>query len=108
MAVDADGRLTIYLRHEALTFARDEGSSFGRASLESRRVLEQIDGPSEVVYVEYAATHEEAMQLHYDRQGWGRYKPIPGVTDLPYERKDLEQQLIDYPEDAELRARNGL
>ena len=96
------------LRHEAREFEGRAGSSFGRASTEGRRALERIDGPSQLLHVIYAATYEEAMQEHYDRLGWGQYNPLPGVTDRPYDRNELEQQLAEYPDDAELRRLNGL
>lgn len=48
------------------------------------------------------------MQAHYDRPGWGRNKPLPGVTDRPYDQDELARQLVDYPDDAELRRLNGL
>ena len=96
------------LRHEALRFQDRQRSSFGLATLAGRETLEAIDGPSEVAYVEYAATYEAAMQAYYDREGWGRYKPMPGITDRPYDQHELERQLAEYPEDAELRRLNGL
>ncbi len=100
--------MTILLRHEAREYEARDGSSFGPASVEGQAALENIDGPSRLVHVIYAATYEAAMQAHYDRLGWGRYKPLPGVTDRPYDRDELEQQLVDYPDDAELRRLNGL
>lgn len=96
------------LRHEALRFQGRHGMSFGLATLAGRQTLESIDGPGEILYVEYAATQEEAMQRHYDRQGWGRYKPMPGITDRPYGQAELDRQLAEYPEDRELRRLNGL
>ncbi len=109
MAGDAGGwRLSILLRHEARAYERRDGASFGRASVDDRNSLEKIDGPSRLVHVIYAATYEEAMQKHYDRLGWGRYSPLPGVTDRPYDRVELERQLVEYPDDAELRRLNGL
>ena len=48
------------------------------------------------------------MQAHYDFLGWGRYKPMPGVTDRLYGHDELERQLVDFPDDAELRRPNGL
>lgn len=56
----------------------------------------------------YAATYEEAMQAHHDRLGWGQYNPLHGVTDRPYVRDELEQQLAEFPADTELRRLNGL
>ncbi|MDP3657559.1 MAG: hypothetical protein Q8R45_11405 [Brevundimonas sp.] len=96
------------LRHEALEFEARGGASFGRASIEGRRTLEKIDGPGQLIHVIYAATYQEAMQAHYDRLGWGQYKPMPGVTDRPYDQDELERQLVEYPADAELRRLNGL
>lgn len=96
------------LRHEALEFEGRGGSSFSRASIEGRRTLEEIDGPSQLTHVIYAATYEAAMQAHHDRLGWGRYKPMPGTTDRPYGQDELERQLVDFPDDAELRRPNGL
>ena len=97
------------LRHEALGFEGiHRGTSFGLATLEGRATLEKIDGPARILYLEYAATYEAAMQAHHDRQGWGRYKPMPGITDRPYEQEELERQLVEYPDDTELRRLNGL
>ncbi len=95
------------LRHEALEF-EGRSSSFGRASIEGRRTLERIDGPGQLKHVIYAATYEEAMQAHYERLGWGRHKPMPGITDRPYGQDELERQLADFPDDGELRRLNGL
>jgi len=96
------------LRHEALRFGARGGLSFGRASIEGRRTLERIDGPGELTHVIYAATYEQAMQEYHDRLGWGRYSPMPGVSDRAYDQGELERQLIEYPDDAELRRLNGL
>ena len=100
--------MSIMLRHEAREFEGRKGSSFGRATITGLNTLETIDGPSQLAHVIYAATYEEAMQEHYDRLGWGRYNPLPGVTDRPYDRDELEQQLAEFPDDAELRRLNGL
>ncbi len=81
---------------------------FGPASAESQRRSDEIDGPSWLLHVIYAATYEAAMQAHYDRLGWGTYKPVPGVTDRPYDQDELEQQLSDFPGDSDLRHLNGL
>lgn len=99
--------MSIRLRHEAREYEGRDGASFGRASIDGLNTLEKIDGPSHLVHVIYAATYEEAMQAHYDRLGWGRYKPVPGVTDRPYGRDELERQLAEFPDDAELRRLNG-
>lgn len=101
-------RMSILLRHEAREYRGRAGSSFGRASIAGRATLEKIDGPSQLVHVIYAAASGEAMQAHYDRLGWGRYNPLRGVTVRPYDRDELEQQLAEFPDDAELRRLNGL
>ena len=100
--------MSILLRHEAREYKGRHGSSFGRASLEGLKTLEKIDGPSRLVHVIYAANYETAMQEHYNRLGWGTYKPVPGVTDKPYDQDELERQLIDYPDDSELRHLNSV
>lgn len=100
--------MTILLRHEAREYEARDGSSFGPASIDGQRALEKVDGPSRLVHVIYAGTYEAAMQAHYDRLGWGRYKPLPGVTDRAYDQDELARQLVDYPDDAELRRLNGL
>ncbi|KQW86532.1 hypothetical protein [Brevundimonas sp. Root1279] len=97
-----------FLRHEGRRFLERDGLAFWLSSPEAIAQLERIDGPSEQLYVVYAETIEAAMQAHYDHQGWGRYKPIPGVTDIPYDADRLVQQLDEYPDDAELRRLNGL
>jgi hypothetical protein len=96
------------LRHEARRYAVSGGMWFGRATLKDAALLEQIDGPCDVLYVVYASTQEGAMQAHYDRQGWGAYRPAPGRPLRPYERAALARQLQDYPEDRELRRINGV
>lgn len=41
----------------------------------------------------HATTHEDAMRKHYDAEGWGAYKAIPGVTDQPFtEEQALAQR----------------
>ena len=100
--------MSIRLRHEAREYEARDGSSFGRASSDGLANLEKADGPSRLVHVIYAASHEEAMQAHHERLGWGRYKPMPGVTDRPYDQDELEQQLAEFPDDAELRRLNGI
>lgn len=100
--------MTILLRHEARAYEGRNGSSFGRASINGLNTLEKIDGPSQLVHVIYAATYEDAMQENYDRLGWGRYKTLPGVADRPYDRDELQQQLVEFPDDSELRGLNGL
>lgn len=96
----------VVLRFEYLEFDSRQGSAFWLASQEAIEQLERIDGPSRLTYVVYGATTEHAMQQHYDRQGWGAYEPIPGVTDQPFSREELLKQLADYPDDAELRRLN--
>lgn len=96
------------LRHELRTFAGRDGHAFLLASLGSLGQLEAIDGPSELVDVVYASTWDEAMQLHYGREGYGTYQAIPGVTDVGYSGDDLARQLDEFPDDAELRHLNGL
>lgn len=94
------------LRHEASEYA--DGLSFGRATKEHAAQMERISGPGTLLYVIYAPNQDEAMQAHYDRQGWGLYAPVPGITDVTYDIAALYQQLEDYPGDDELRRRNGL
>lgn len=97
------------LRHECLVFGGSSNDvSFALATVEGRRSLETIDGRCRVLYVEYASTWQEAMQRHYDRQGWGRYQPVPDMIDRPYGPEELERQLADFPDDADLRRLNGL
>jgi hypothetical protein len=48
----------------------------------------------------YASTHEEAMNYRYQRNGWGPYTPVPGVTDRPFTETQLSEQ------DAYLAVRN--
>ena len=95
----------VVLRHETWTFA--DSMCSGVAGLESHAFNVRISGPGELRHVYYASTHEEAMQKHYDQQGWGRYKPIPGMTDQPYPAAQLERQLAEYPADEQLKALNG-
>ncbi len=40
----------------------------------------------------YASTYDEAMAQHYQAQGWGTFKPIPGVTDVPFTDAQLAEQ----------------
>lgn len=94
------------LRHEGREYA--DGLCFGRVTLESTARMERIGGPGTLLYVVYASTHGEAMQAHYDRQGWGLYSPVPGLTDVSYEAAELSQQLADYPDDDDLRHLNGI
>ena len=94
------------MRHEGREYA--DGLCFGWATLEGTAQMERISGPGTLLYVVYASTQDEAMQAHYDRQGWGRYAPVPGITDATYDLAALSQQLNDYPGDDELRRLNGL
>ena len=93
------------LRHEGRQYA--DGLCFGHVTLDGAAQMERISGPGALLYVVYASTQDEAMQAHYDRQGWGRYTPIPGITDVTYDLAELSRQLEDYPDDAELRRLNG-
>jgi hypothetical protein len=94
------------LRHEGREYA--DGLCFGRVTLDGTAQMERISGPGTLLYVVYASTQDEAMQAHYDRQGWGQYAPVPGITDVTYDLAALSQQLKDYPGDDELRRLNGL
>lgn len=94
------------LRHETWIYA--DSMSSGVASREREAFDAKVSGSGELGHVYYASSHEEAMQMHYDQQGWGRYKPGSGVTNARYPEEQLEQQLRDYPDDAQLRALNGL
>lgn len=94
------------LRHEGRQHA--DSLCFGRVTRDGTAQMERISGPGTLLYVVYASTQDEAMQAHYDRQGWGRYTPVPGITDVTYDRAALSQQLEDYPGDDELRRVNGL
>ena len=94
------------LRHEAREFPAGKGSTFGLATLDGLANHERLDGPSELKYVIYAETHQEAMQRYYDREGWGQYDQVPRLTDRPYAAEDLDRQMAEYPEDAELRRVN--
>ena len=96
----------VVLRHETWIFADSMRS--GVASRKHDDLDAKVSGPGDLSHVYYASSHEEAMQTHYEQQGWGRYKPMPGVTDAAYPAERLEQQLVDYPDDAQLRALNGL
>lgn len=40
----------------------------------------------------YASTHEEAMNYRHQRNGWGPYKPVSGVTDQPFTEDQLAEQ----------------
>lgn len=97
-----------FLRHERRRFLERDGIAFWFATRAGEAQLTRIDGLSEIVYVVYAETQDTAMQAYYDREGWGRYKSIPGLTDIPYDDDQLAQQLEEYPGDAELRRLNGL
>lgn len=46
----------------------------------------------------YASSHEDSMRQHYERQGWGTYKPIPGLTEIPFsdaERAEQDAYLLE-------------
>lgn len=96
----------VVLRFECREFDSRHGSVFYQASPESLAFHERIDGPSRLMFVVYGATTEDAMQQHHDRQGWGAYDPVPGITDQPFGREALLKQIAEYPDDTELRRLN--
>ena len=96
------------LRFERRTFGAGDRLAFWLASRKNLAVLEAADGPSELTYIVYAATQEDAMQQYYDREGWGTYKAIPGIADRAFSSEMLDAQLADFPEDTELRRLNGM
>ncbi|WP_395650240.1 hypothetical protein [Brevundimonas sp.] len=98
----------VVLRHECRVFKDGNGLALWVGSTEGQTTLERINGPSHLAYVVYASTQEDAMQQHHDRQRWGPYVPVPGLTDQPYEIEALRRQLAEYPDDAELRRLNGI
>ena len=95
----------IILRHEAWSFG--DGLAFYLAGHDAEAFHARISGPGKREYVVYAASYEEAMQAHYERQGWGTYKPAPEGADN-YTTAQLERQLVEYPDDEALRCLNGL
>lgn len=95
----------IILGHEAWSFG--DGLAFYLAGHDADAFDASISGPGKREYVVYDGSHEEAMQAHYERQGWGIYKPLPEGADT-YTTAQLERQLVGYPEDAALRRLNGL
>ncbi|WP_297802107.1 hypothetical protein [uncultured Brevundimonas sp.] len=36
----------------------------------------------------YASTPNEAGQVYYDHYDWGTYKPVEGVTDIPFSEEE--------------------
>ncbi len=95
----------IILRHEAWSFA--DGLAFYLAGQDAEAFHASISGPGKREYVVYSGSYEEAMQAHYQRQGWGSYKPLPEGANT-YTTAQLERQLVEYPDDAELSRLNGL
>lgn len=96
----------VVLRFECREFDSRHGSAFYLASPEATAFHKRVDGPSRLMFVVYGETTEDAMQQHHDRQGWGRYQAVSGITDQPFTREALLKQLADYPDDAELRRLN--
>ena len=42
----------------------------------------------------YAECVDEAMAAYHEWQGWGPWKPMPGITDQPYDDEWLVRQGI--------------
>jgi len=40
----------------------------------------------------HASTYEEAMAHHHQVNGWEPYRPIPGVTDIPFTEEQRSEQ----------------
>ena len=52
----------------------------------------QLDPQSELVWVFKASNHYEAMTLHYNRMGWGKYQTDQEWDTRPYPAKWIEIQ----------------
>ncbi len=94
----------IILGHEAWRFS--DGLAFYLAGRDAEAVHARTSGPGKREYVLHAASYEEAIQAHYDHQGWGVDRPAPFGAEN-YTKAQLERQLVEYPDDAELRRLNG-
>jgi len=83
----------VRLRHEV--WGDDGGYEFTIAS-KARDELRAVIAPSaEMLHVIYASSWEEAMTAYHAWQGWEAYKPIPGITDQPYDEAFLQEQGIE-------------
>ena len=95
----------VVLRYEAWRFS--DHLAFQLAGREADAFNIRVSGPGELSYVVHTTTYEAAMQVHYDRQGWGTYQPMLERADA-HTASQLARQLAEYPEDADLRRLNGV
>jgi hypothetical protein len=82
----------IVLAHECWEDPEAGQIDFGVVSRRGDALRAQTNPNARLTYVIEAACWQDAMQEHYDRQGWGLYSAIPGVTDEPYTHEQLAEQ----------------
>lgn len=59
------------------------------------RLLSQIHPNAVFVRAYRASSHDHAMQQHYDAEGLGVWKRIPGVSDVPFTDEEVHVQSAD-------------
>ena len=80
------------LRHEVWRNREDTSDEFCIATRRADLLRLEIEPGAELVHVIYASSWDEAMLAYHTWQGWGPYKPIPCLTDIPYSEEWLREQ----------------
>lgn len=70
------------------------GTEFSLASERGDKLRAQIAPKAELLHVIYASSWDEAMIAYHAWQGWGPYKPLPGLTDKLYDDEFLRENEI--------------
>lgn len=79
------------LLYEAWRLPAYNGLEFGPVSERSDQLRRATDPSAKLLYSFKASTADEAMQRHYDRQGWGIYQPLGFSDELHTEAGAAEQ-----------------
>jgi hypothetical protein len=84
----------VRLRHEVWHDPGDGHYEFAIASVGGDELRALISPRAEMLHVIYAASTDEAMIAYHAWHGWGAWKPMPGITDQPYDDEWLRRQEI--------------
>lgn len=79
----------------------DDGGEFGPVQERNDQLRPTLTPGARLVFSLRASSWHRAMQLHYERLGYGDYQPAEGVPDHIYSEEEVVEQ------DAYLRVRNA-
>ena len=81
-----------YLLYEARREPGETAVMCWQAGEALDRLLVQIHPNAMHVRACHASSHEDAMQEHYDAEGLGVWKRVPGVSDIPFTEQEAGDQ----------------